>query len=383
MSMSYDDVLILEGARTPFCTWAGGTKPDGQKGGALKPLDPFDLAASALKGAMARSGVGPEKIGKVIFGCAYHTGPHATYGARYVGYRAGIAPTVPGLAVTMACASGLQSLISSADAVLHGEAEFVAATGADCASLVARNVFIPSFNDMMCGGPIALAAQGTAKEDGFSRADQDRWSLESHKRASAARARGVFKEEIVPVTTPEGATFESDDAVIDAANPDVFAQSKILFENEQATAHNTHAVVDGGSAVILTNSQGAKQAKAVLGRLRGSSVSGVAGPDMARASVAAVDTLLPKIGWTKDSVDLWEINETFASQTLTAMKGLGVSEDRVNVNGGALALGHPFGGTGLRLVHTLLKELKRRGKKRGIAAICAGGGSGIALAVEA
>jgi len=377
------DILFLEGARTPFCTWAGGVRADGQKGGALKPLDPFDLAAAALKGALARSGATPEMIGKIIFGNTYHTGPHATYGARYVGHRAGVPPTTPGCTVTLACASGLQAVISAADAITHGEARIAAATGADNCSLVARNVFIPSFSDLMCGRPIAQAAQTSSKNEGQSRADQDRWALESHRRAAAARARGVFAEEIVPVAVPELGAVDRDDAILEHATAEYFAQSKILFEGDDATVANTHAVVDGGAAILLASAEAAKEAKAVLGRLAGFAVVGVPADRMAHASAAAVNKMLPSIGWTKDQVDLWEINETFASQTLVALKGLSLPEDRVNVNGGALALGHPFGGTGPRLVLTLLKELKRRGKKRGVAAICAGGGSGVAVAVEA
>jgi acetyl-CoA C-acetyltransferase len=380
--MTMSDILFLEGARTPFCTWAGGTKADGQKGGALKPLDPFDLGAAALKGALSRSGLQAPDVDKIVFGNTYAVGPHACYGARYVGHRAGMPPTKPGFTVNMACASGLLSIIYSADAITHGEAAIAAATGADNASLVARNVFIPSFNDLMCGRPIAQVAQTSSKEEHLTRADQDRWALQSHQRAAAARARGVFKEEIVPVTTPEGLTVEQDDAILDAANPDHFVQSKILFEGDDATAANTHAVVDGGAAILMASADAAKRAKAVLGRFVGSTVVGVPADRMAYASVEAVNKLLPAIGWTKDSVDLWEINETFSSQTIVALKGLSLPEDRVNVNGGSLAIGHPFGGTGPRLILTLLKELKRRGKKRGIAAICAGGGSGVAVAVE-
>lgn len=194
--------------------------------------------------------------------------------------------------------------------------------------------------------------------------------------------RGLFGEEIVPVTLPDGSVVDKDDTIIDDPKPEIFAASKILFENEQATTLNTHAVVDGGSAILLAGEDYAHHGKAT-GRYVGSAVVGVPAQDMANASVKAVNKMLPQIGWTKESVDLWEINETFASQTLVAVKELGLPEDRVNVNGGALAIGHPFGATGPRLALTLLKELRRRGKKRGVAAICAGGGSGAAVAVEA
>lgn len=377
------NIIFLEGARTPFCLWGGGTRADGvTKGGTLKPLDHFDLAAAALKGALSRSGVEASAVDKILFGNTYAVGPHACYGARYVGHRAGVPPEVPGVTVNMACASGLLSIIYAADAITHGEARLAAATGADSSSNVARNVFIPSFNDLMCGRQIALVAQDSSKADGLSREEQDRWALRSHQRAAGARLRGVFDEEIVPVALPDGTKVDRDDTIIEDPQPAVFANSKILFEGELATAHNTHAVVDGGAAILMTSEDQAHHAARALGRYAGSAVVGVPAAQMASASVKAVHQLLPKLGWSKESVDLWEINETFASQTLVAVKELGLPEELVNVNGGALAIGHPFGATGPRLTHTLLKELKRRGKKRGVAAICAGSGAGVAVAVE-
>jgi acetyl-CoA acyltransferase 2 len=372
------ETLILEGARTPFCTWAGGVKPDGQKGGALKPLDPFDLGAAALKGALERSKVLPAAVGKVVFGNSYAVGPHATYGGRYVAHRAGVPPEALGVTVTLACASGLQAVISAADAVRHGEAGIVAAVGADNSSLVARNVFIPSFQDLMCGRAIAEVAQSMSQDYGFSREQQDRWALRSHKLAAAARARGVFAEEIVAA-----GGIDRDDAIVEDATAERFAQAKPLTEGSDATSGNTHAVVDGGAAVILASPDGARGAAEPLGRLVGSAVVGVAGERMPYASAAAIRKALGAAGWKQEDVDLFEINETFASQIIVAVKELGLPEEKVNVNGGALALGHPFGGTGPRLVHTLLKELRRRGQRRGVAAICAGGGSGVAVCVEA
>ena len=369
--------LILDGARTPFCAWAGGARADGEKGGALKPLDPIDLGAAALKAALSRSQVLPAAVGQVVFGNTYAVGPHATYGARYVAHRAGVPPEAPGVTVVMACASGLQAVVSAADAVQRGQAHIAAAVGADNCSLVARSVFVPSFKDLMCERPISEIAQEMSKDYGFSRRDQDRWALRSHQRAAAARARGVFQEEI----TPTGG-LDQDDAIIENPTPERFAQAKQLCEGGDATSANTHAIVDGGSAILLADPEGARGAADALGRLVGSAVVGVAGDRMPYASALAIRKALGAAGWNISEVDLFEINETFASQILVAVKELGIGEDRVNVNGGALALGHPFGGTGPRLVYTLLKELRRRGLKRGMAAICAGGGSGVAVAIE-
>ena len=374
-----NDVLILEGARTPFCTWAGGVRADGEKGGALKPVEVPDLGGAALKEALTRAALPAAAVELVLFGNTYAVGAQATYAARHVAYRAGVPAEVPGVTVTMACASGLEAVAAAAQSVAFGEASVVAAAGADNCSLVPRAVFVPSFKEMMCGRQIAEVSQDVSKEFGFSRADQDRYALQSHQRASAARKRGVFAEEIVAVTG-----LDKDDAIVDEATPQRFSESKILFEGFEATAGNTHAVVDGGAAVLVASADGAKRAgKPPLGRVAGAAISGVPADRMPLASSNAVRKALAKAGWRLEEVDLFEINETFASQALVAIKDLGLSEDRVNVNGGAIALGHPFGATGPRLVYTLLKELKRRGKKRGVAAICAGGGSGAAVAVEA
>ena len=252
------------------------------------------------------------------------------------------------------------------------------ASGADCPSQVARNVFVPSFSDWAAGRPIAQTSQTCSAALGFSRADQDAWALKSHQRARKAQLAGYFNEEIIPA----GQATE-DDGVLQDPQPKNFEEAKILFQDENlgATSANTHAVVDGGSALLLASSKAAAGMKP-LGRYLGGSVVSVDPKRMAYGSVEAVRALLGKVGWTLKDVDLFEINETFASQMLIAFKELGLPEDKVNVNGGGLALGHPFGGSGCRLVQTLLLELGRRGLKRGIAAICVGGGSGVAVAVE-
>jgi acetyl-CoA C-acetyltransferase len=369
------DIFILEGARTPFGTWGGGTRADGQKGGLLKPFDAFDLAAAALKESMRRNQVDPASLDKVVMANTYHVGPHACYGARYVSVRAGVPVEVPNLTVNLACGSGLQTIISSVQEIQLGEADLVAATGADSSSNVPRNVFVPSFKDALCNEQIAQTSQIMSRELGITRAEQDRWSLISHQRAADAKKKGFLQEDIVKV-----GDLDFDDALLENPTPEHFAASKLLFETGDATPANTHAVVDGGSAVLVASSKKAKGN--VLGRYVSGAVVSVAPEKMARASVVAVDKLLAKSGFKKQEVDLFELNETFASQLLIDLKETGIPEEKVNVNGGAIAIGHPFGATGPRIVQTLLKELKRRGKKRGIAAICVGAGSGIAVLVE-
>lgn len=370
------DIFILAGARTPFAAWAGGATGAGVKGGALKPLDPFDLGAAALKAAVAKSGLGAERLDKVVFGNMYAVGPHACYGARYVSHRAGLPESVPGLNVSMACGTGLYAVIAAAQDITLGSSQVVASVGADNVSLVRRDVFVPSFNDISCGLHIAKTAETLAKEYGFSRADQDRWALRSHEAALRAQKRGLFDEEI----TPTGAVAQ-DDAVLQNPTADFFAKSEPLFDEpgSAATAANTHAVVDGGSALILASRPATAQP---LGRYVSGAVIGLAPARMALGSVLAIRKALELAKLKISDIDLFEINETFAAQMLIDIKELGIPEDKVNVNGGALALGHPFAATGARLVLTLLKELERRGLKRGAASICVGGGLGVAVIVE-
>ncbi len=376
--MARAKVLILEGARTPFATWSSGTRGDGQRGGTLRVLDPFDLGAMALKGALEKAGLAPSQLGKVIFGNMYQVGPHACYGGRYVCHRAGLPPEIPCLAVGLACGTGLQAIVTAAEEIARGEAR-VAAVGADSASLVRREVFVPSFKDISCGRHIAETAQALAREYGFSRQDQDRWALLSHLRAREAKRRGTFQEEILPASG-----LAEDDAVLAEPSEGHFERSRLLFEGGTATHANTHAIVDGGSALILASeSAAADSGVPPLGRYLGDAVIGLPPEKMAYASVEAIRALLRRLDLTIGAIDLFEINETFAAQVLIDLRELDLPEERLNVNGGALALGHPFAGTGCRLVLTLLKELRRRGMGLGIASISIGGGLGIAVAVEA
>lgn len=370
------EILILSGARTPFCAWSRGTTGDGRPGGALKDLDPHDLGAAALKGALSRAGLAPKDLGYAVFGNMYQDGPHGCYGARYLTHRAGCPPEVPGVAVNLACGTGLLALSTAADALARGEASVAAAAGADAPSRLAKSVFVPSFTDISCGKHIALTAQERAGKAGLGRDAMDDWARLSHSRARAARAKHA--EEIVPVA---GAS--ADDAVHPADDPARFADAKPMFEDgsRAVTAANLHAVVDGGAALVLA-SRKAAPARA-LGRLVSTALVGVPPEKMAYAAVPAVRLALDRARWRPTEPDLWEVNETFAAQVLLDRRELGLDPETVNPNGGAIALGHPFAATGPRLILTLLLELKRRGKRRGVAAISVGGGLGIAACVEA
>ena len=370
-----NEVLILSGARTPFAAWSHGTTGRGAPGGALKDLDPFDLGAAALKGALSRAGLTPGSLGHVAFGNMYQAGPHACYGARYVTHRAGCPPEVTGVAVNLACGTGLLALKTAADAVARGEADVCAAVGADAPSRLRRDIFVPSFTDVSCGMHIARTAEERAAEKGVSREAMDAWARRSHLKARASAA--ALASEIVPL-----AGVLADDAVLEDPAPERFAAARPLFDGPTAMTHaNVHAIVDGGAALILTSPKAA--AGRALGRLASTALVGVPPQRMAYAAVPAVRQALERARCRASDVELWEINETFAAQVLLDQAELGVPEERLNVRGGAIALGHPFGATGLRLVLSLLFELRRRGARRGCAAISVGGGLGVAACVEA
>ncbi|MDD5304694.1 MAG: thiolase family protein, partial [Elusimicrobia bacterium] len=369
-------ILIMAGARTPFAAWSFGATGKGTPGGALKELDPQDLGAAALKGALAAASLAPRDVQFIAFGNMYQVGPHGCYDARYVGHRAGCPPETTGVAVALACGTGLLALTTAADAVSRGEASLAAAVGADTPSRLRRDIFVPSFTDLSCGKHIAKTAEERAGEAGLPRAAMDAWALRSHLKARAAA--GFRASEIVPV-----AGLADDDAILADPSPGSFAAAKPLFSDGTTvmTHANVHAVVDGGAALILASPKAAKGR--ALGRLVSSALVGVPPERMAYAAVPAVRLALERARWRAAEVDLWEINETFAAQVLLDSAELGIKADLVNPNGGAIALGHPFGATGVRLVHTLLLELRRRSKRRGVAAVSVGGGLGIAVCVEA
>ena len=365
----------MGGARTPFSVWSRGKTGAGVRGGALAGLDPFDLGAAALKGALSRAEASPGGIDRLRFGNMYPEGPHGCYGGRYVGHRAGLPETVPAFTLHMSCGTGLHALIEASRDIAGGEADTVAVAGADCPSRQNKEIFLPSFHDLSCGTSIGLATERLAQDRGITREAMDRWSEESHRRAGAAQEDGRLAAEIVPVA---GAS--KDDGILRENIYERIAEAKAMKDGEGLiTAKNTHAIVDGGSALILSISKGSSRP---LGRVLSWGYAAGRPQDMALASLGAVKRALGTIGARVDDVDLFDINETFAAQLLMDMEGLGLDAQRVNVLGGALALGHPFAATGARQVLGLLLELRRRNLKRGVAAVSVGGGQGVAVAVE-
>jgi acetyl-CoA acyltransferase 2 len=363
------EAFLIGGARTPFAAWTRGRTAQGRRGGALAKLHPFDAGALAVKGALAKTEASPTRVDRIIFANMYHEGPHACYGARYVGLRAGLPESVPALSVAMACGSGLHAAIEAAQDIRMGESGLTVCGGADVVSRQPKDIFVPSFHDLACAQDIGATLEPLAAAQGIDRAAMDRWTLESQKRAAAAKEK--HQEEIVAY-----GDLDFDDAIMGEAARQRIAEAKPV-QGGAVTGANTHAIVDGASALVL-----APRSAGALARIAGWGYVGVAPTDMAKASLPAIATALKGAGWQVADVDLWEINETFAGQLLLDVRELGLSEDRVNVNGGALAFGHPFAATGGRQLLALALELRRRGKSKGVASICIGGGLGVAVALE-
>lgn len=284
--------------------------------------------------------------------------------------RAGLPPEVPSLAMNMACGTGLAALIQSAREIACGDAELSLCVGADCPSLVDKEIFGPSFYDEECGSEIGATVEALAAERGIDAAAMDAWALESHLRAK--RAKAVAREEIVAF-----GGLALDDSVLENPAAVSFANAKRLYGGG-ISGRNTHAIVDGAAALVL----GAQRPDGALGRFVDGASVGVEPARMGLASVPAIRALLKKTGKTIADIDLFEINETFAAQVLMDIGELQIPPEKVNVNGGAIAFGHPFAATGGKLVLGLLLELRRRKLRTGIAAICVGGGIGVAVLVE-
>ncbi len=389
------DVFILGGARTPM----------GEYGGRLRDFTEIELGAIAARAALERSRVAPEEIDHVIFGNVIQSSSNAIYGARHVGLKAGIPVERPAVTVNRLCGSGMQAIISGAQLILLGEARIVLAGGMESMSQVPyvvrggrwglrlghaqlEDYLWASLYDSFCGFMMAQTAENLARQMKISREEQDEFALLSQQRAAAARQAGKFAEEIVPIevkTTAGVEIFDFDDHMRPDTTLEALARLKPVFSPDGCvTAGNASGIVDGAAAVVL-GGEDVLRSRAVtpLGRIVSWGIAGVDPAVMGIGPVPASQQALKKAGLTLEDMDLIEINEAFAAQYLAVERALALERERTNVNGGAIALGHPLGATGTRLVLTLLLELRRRRKRYGLASACIGGGQGIALIVEA
>jgi acetyl-CoA acetyltransferase family protein len=401
--MSKKRVVILGGARTPMTEWVGGKRGDGEPGGALKDVSAIDLGAVAARGALAKSGVAADRIDHVVMGNALQTSGDAIYGARHVGLKAGVPQRVPALTVNRLCGSGIQAIVDGAYLIGDG-AGYVLAGGMENMSQAphvirgARSGFklgqgqledslLVALKDSYCGLLMAQTAEKLARRMGIARAEQDAYALRSTHLGEKAATGGVFVEEIVPVEVkrgPKTIRVDRDDHFFVRATMEGLAQLKPAFgEDGSVTAGNASGMVDGAACLVIADPEAVtRDGLTPIAEVVDWHVVGVDPSEMGIGPAPAIRGLLEKTGLALGQIDLFEINEAFAAQYLAVEKDLGLDRDRTNVNGGAIALGHPLGATGARLVLTLALELARRRKTYGIASACIGGGQGIAILIK-
>jgi acetyl-CoA acyltransferase len=371
--------------------------------GALCEARPDDLAAACFAGALQQAGgFDPATLDDVILGCAIPEGPQGINVGRIAQFRAGIPADVPAMTLNRFCSSGLQSVSMAADRVATGQATAILAGGTESMSLA------PSPGERFSPNPwlvehlpeayisMGLTAEEVASRFEISREDQDAFALESHRRAVAAQDAGVFADEIVPVevTTkrpgPRGrsrvetSVIDTDEGPRRDTTPEALAKLRPAFKaGGSVTAGNSSPNSDGAAAVLVMSRGRAEElGLEILGVMRGYQVAGVAPEIMGIGPVKAIPKLLARCGVAQDEIDLFELNEAFASQAVYCVRTLGLPPEKVNVNGGAIALGHPLGATGAKLTATLLHEMRRRSARYGVVSMCIGGGMGAAALFE-
>lgn len=394
------DIVISAAVRTPI----------GRAAGALAEIRPDDLAAVAIRGLMERSQLPADRVEDVIFGCSNQSGEDNRNVARMASLLAGLPVEVPGQTVNRLCGSGLQAVASAAQAARAGEGSVFVAGGVESMTRApyvqlksnsAWNRTPPAMADTTVGWrfinpkmpkewTIALGetAEKVAKEYGISRADQDAFAVESQRRAQDALARGVFGDELVPVDVPgeKGATtkFATDEHPRAGVTLEALAKMKPAFlKDGTVTAASSSGINDGAAALAVLTAGAAKElGQKPLARIVGSAVAGVDPSVMGIGPVPAIRKLLARTGVDIRQVDLVELNEAFAAQSIACIRTLDLDPEKVNIYGGAIALGHPLGASGARILTTLVHALRRTGGRYGIASMCIGVGQGIALLVE-
>ena len=391
------NIAIIAGARTPM----------GRYCGKLRDFTAMDLAAIASQEAIRRAGVDAKEFDHAVFGNAQQTSGDSLYGARHVALKAGLPIEVPALTVNRLCGSGMQAIVSGAQMIQLGEARMVLAGGMESMSQAPHVIhglrwglglgegqmedsLMVALLDTYCGLYMANTAELYGEQQGITRQQMDEFSLRSQQLAASAQKACRLQQEITPVPLrnrkgePSGELFDQDDHLRPETTLEGLAKLKPAFgKNGSVTAGNASGIVDGGAAVVLTSLDDAeKRNLKPMGRIASWGIAGVDPKIMGSGPVPSTRAALKKAGMKLEDLDLIEVNEAFAAQYLAVEKELGLDREKVNVNGGAIALGHPLGATGTRLVLTLLYELRRRKKKYGLATACIGGGQGIAVIVE-
>ena len=388
------EVVVLSGVRTPI----------GGYGGSLKDIPPSELAAQCVREVVKRANVAPEDIGHVVFGNIIHTDAHDHYLARVAGVNGGLPVEVPALTLNRLCGSGLQAIITAAQAIMLGDADAAIAGGAENMSRSpylapamrwgARmndtqmlDVMVAALSDPFDDCHMGVTAENVAKKYHISREDQDALAVESHRRAANAVESGYFKEQILPVeirVKKDMVAFAADETVRPDSSVEKLGKLRPVFDREgSVTPGNASSINDAAAAVVLMEKQLAeKKGLRPLGRLVAYSYAGVDPKYMGIGPVPAVRSILEKTGLGLDDIDVFEVNEAFAAQAIAVCRELELPPERTNPNGSGISLGHPIGATGTILAVKALYELKRTGGKRALVTMCIGGGQGIAAIFE-
>ena len=390
------NVYIVDGARTAFTAF----------GGSFAGVDAVQLGTATAVEALKRSGVKPEQIDHVVYGGVITTGQNSAYLARHIGLYAGVPQEVPALTQNRLCGSGMQSVITAAQQILLGEANAVLAGGAENMSqspyanfeqrfggakigdLKFIDMLSATLTDQYTGNGMGMTAEKLAEQYSISREEQDEFALLSHARAAAARDAGKFKEEIVPVTvkTRKGElVIDTDEHIKDGGTMESLAKLRPAFKKDgTVTAANASGINDGAASVVVASEQFVQDnGLKPIARIVSWGVVGVDPTVMGIGPVPAIKQALERANLSIEDLDVVEVNEAFAAQYLAVEKALGLDREKTNVNGGAIALGHPVGASGTRVIINAAYELKRRGGKYAAASLCIGGGQGIALIIEA
>ncbi|PIG08861.1 acetyl-CoA C-acetyltransferase [Comamonas sp. 26] len=391
-----EDIVIVSAVRTAV----------GKFGGSLAKIPATQLGATVITEALARANVGKDQVGEVIMGQVLTAGVGQNP-ARQAMMAAGISKETPALTINAVCGSGLKAVMLAAQAVATGDSEIVVAGGQENMSLsphavpgsrdgqrmgdwkMVDTMIVDGLWDVYNQYHMGITAENVAKEKSVSREQQDALALASQQKAAAAQDAGKFKSEIVPVVIPQRkggpVVFDADEYINRKTNADVLATLRPAFDKAgSVTAGNASGLNDGAAAVVVMT---AAKAKALglkpLAKIVSYATSGLAPEVMGLGPIYAARKALDRAGWKAGDVDLFELNEAFAAQACAVNNELGLDKTKVNVNGGAIAIGHPIGASGCRILVTLLHEMQRSGAKKGLAGLCIGGGMGVAMAVEA
>jgi acetyl-CoA C-acetyltransferase len=389
------NAVIVAAARTAI----------GKFGGSLAKVPASELGAIVINEVLARAGVKPDQVDEVIMGQVLTAGVGQNP-ARQAVIKAGLPVTVPAMTINKVCGSGLKAVMLAAQAIANGDAEVVVAGGQENMSAsphvmqgsrdgfrmgdakIIDSMIVDGLWDVYNQYHMGITAENVAKEYGIDRAQQDKFAYASQQKAAAAQDAGRFKDEIVPVLIPQRKgdpiAFDQDEFINRKSNEEALGGLKPAFDKQgTVTAGNASGINDGAAAVLVMSEAKAKALGLTpLARIKAFASAGVDPKVMGMGPAPASRKALQKAGWTAEQVDLMEINEAFAAQACAVNKDMGWDTGKINVNGGAIALGHPIGASGCRILVTLLHEMKRRDAKKGLASLCIGGGMGVALAVE-